>query len=264
MKSFEQMFFIGGLPRTGSSLLTAILSQNPDIISEGSSGLIGLIKNIENLFERDEGLIHSLQNTNRRYLNDNLLKSIPHFYYQERSAKYVVDKNRHWVHPAAIESIKEHITDDPKIIVMLRPIEEIAKSIYNIALENDDIQQAYAWMYGGDPLINPFDALKQGISIYKEHFLFVTYDQLVLDTKETISRIYDFLGIEKFKHNYKKVDSTNVQEGDYHLMGLHNIREKIKKRNIDVELPEELLNRAQYLQKDLEIAFKKAGLENVF
>jgi hypothetical protein len=39
MKSFEQMFFLAGLPRTGSSLLTNILSQNPDILSEGSSGL---------------------------------------------------------------------------------------------------------------------------------------------------------------------------------------------------------------------------------
>lgn len=264
MKSYEQMFFMGGLPRTGSSLLTAILSQNPDILSEGSSGFINLIKNVENIFEKDEGLNHALQNTNRRYVEKNILESIPHYYYGERSKKYVIDKNRHWVHPLAIETIKKYITDNPKIIVMLRPIEEIAKSIYNIALENDDIQQAYAWMYGGDPLINSFDALKQGLSTHKEHFLFVTYDQLVLDTKNTIDRIYNFLGIKKFKHNYKKVDSTNVQEGDYHLMGLHEIREKVGKRKIDVELPEELLNRAKYLQKDLEIAFKKAGLDDVF
>jgi phage shock protein A len=47
-------------------------------------------------------------------------------------------------------------------------------------------------------------------------------------------------------------------------MGLHEIREKIEKREKNVELPEELLNRALYLQKDLEIAFKKAGIENVF
>jgi len=264
MKSFEQMFFIGGLPRTGSSLLTAILSQNPDILSEGSSGLLGFLKNIENLLEKDQGLKHALQNTNRRYLEENLPKAIPHFYYQERSAKYVIDKNRHWTHPLAIESIKKHITDDPKIIVMLRPIKEIAESIYNIALENDDIQQAYAWMYVGDPLINSFDILKQGLATNKENFLFVTYDQLVSQTKKTIDRIYKFLDIPPFKHDYKKVDSTNVQEGDYHLMGLHDIREKVEKRKLDVELPEELLNRANYLQRDLEIAFEKAGIKNVF
>jgi hypothetical protein len=46
MKSFEQMFFLAGLPRTGSSLLTNILSQNPDILSEGSSGLLPIIQTI--------------------------------------------------------------------------------------------------------------------------------------------------------------------------------------------------------------------------
>lgn len=264
MKSFDKMFFIGGLPRTGSSLLTAILSENPDLLSEGTSGLLGLMKNIENIFEKDQGLKHSLQNTNRRYLEENFIKALPHFYYQERSAKYVIDKNRSWVHPLAVESIKEHITDNPKIVVMLRPIKEIAESIYNIAKENDNIQQAYAWMYGGDPLVVPFDSLKQSLSINKDHFLFVTYDQLVLDTEKTIDKIYDFFEIEKFNHTFDKVDSTNVQEGDYHLMGLHDIREEISKRELDVELPEELLNRANYLQKDLEIAFKKVGIEDVF
>jgi hypothetical protein len=37
MKSFEQIFFLSGLGRTGSSLLTALFSQNPDIASMGSS-----------------------------------------------------------------------------------------------------------------------------------------------------------------------------------------------------------------------------------
>jgi hypothetical protein len=49
MKSFEQMFFLAGLPRTGSSLLTNILSQNPDILSEGSSGLCITINTLDSL-----------------------------------------------------------------------------------------------------------------------------------------------------------------------------------------------------------------------
>jgi hypothetical protein len=49
MKSFENMFFLAGLPRTGSSLLTNILSQNPDILSEGSSGLSFTMSIMDNL-----------------------------------------------------------------------------------------------------------------------------------------------------------------------------------------------------------------------
>lgn len=264
MKSFEKMFFLAGLPRTGSSLLTAILSQNPDFLSEGTSGLLSLIKNVEVIFDRNESLAHALQNTNRRYVQENFTNFVPHFYYGERSAKYIIDKNRHWCHPFAIESIKKYITENPKIIVMLRPIKEIAESIYYIAKENDDISQAYAWMYGGDPLITPLEALKASLELNKENFLFITYDQLVLETNKTLDRIYSFLEVERFPHELDEIDSTNVQEGDYHLLGLHEIRETIGKRDKNVELPEDLLNRAQYLQKDLEIAFRKAGIENVF
>jgi sulfotransferase len=264
MKSFDNMFFLAGLPRTGSSLLTAILSQNPEFLSEGTSGLLSLIKNVEVIFERNEALKHALQNTNRRYVEENFTNFVPHFYYGERSAKYVIDKNRHWTHPMAIESAKKYITENPKIIVMLRPIKEIAESIFYIALDNDNIDQAYAWLYGGDPLISPLEALKQGLELYKENFLFVTYDQLVLETEKTLDRIYDFLEVERFPHDLSNIDSTNVQEGDYHLLGLHEIREKIEKRDKGVELPEDMLHRIEYLQKDLEMAFKKAGIKDVF
>lgn len=119
-------------------------------------------------------------------------------------------------------------------------------------------------MYGGDPLITPLEALKASLELNKEHFLFITYDQLVLETNKTLDRIYSFLEVERFPHELDEIDSTNVQEGDYHLLGLHEIRETIEKRDKNVELPEDLLNRAEYLQKDLKIAFKKAGIENVF
>ena len=39
----KQFVFLSGLPRTGSTLLSAILSQNPKIYSEGNSAVCQLM-----------------------------------------------------------------------------------------------------------------------------------------------------------------------------------------------------------------------------
>ena len=40
-------YFMAGLPRSGSTLLSALLNQNPDIHSEPSSPLCGMMFNLE-------------------------------------------------------------------------------------------------------------------------------------------------------------------------------------------------------------------------
>jgi hypothetical protein len=94
MKSFEQMFFLAGLPRTGSSLLTAILSENPDILSEGTSALIDLMWENQELFINHKPIVESIQNTKKYNVQKTLLKNIPHLYYLDNKRNFVIDKSR--------------------------------------------------------------------------------------------------------------------------------------------------------------------------
>jgi sulfotransferase len=94
MKSFENMFFLAGLPRTGSSLLTAILSENPDILTEGTSGLIDLMWENQKLFNENLTLKENIENTKKYNIKEILLKNIPHLYYLENKRNFVIDKNR--------------------------------------------------------------------------------------------------------------------------------------------------------------------------
>jgi sulfotransferase len=109
----------------------------------------------------------------------------------------------------------------------------------------------------------PLQNLKAGIEKYKDYFLFVNYSELLNKPKETMTRIYDFLEIEPFEHNFDDIEN-NYPEGDYDLPGLHEVRKKVSKRDTGVILEDDVLLWATYLQKDLEIAFKKAGINHVF
>ena len=263
MSNYEKMFFLSGLPRTGSNLLSAILSQNPKILSEGTSGMVHILAETEKLITTNEAIVHTLTNTNRLDLSETILKSIASIYYKETSAKYVIDKNRYWTNPVLINQIKKYITKDPKIIVMLRPIKEIIESLSYIAQKNDKMDWFYSVIRQGNPLMYPLEFLKAGVQENKRHFLFVNYKDLVNNPRGTINKVYKFLDIKPFAHDFEEV-IHKYPEGDYDIPGLHDVRKNISTRELNVELEERILEYANYLQKDLELVFKEAGINHVF
>ena len=262
MKSFEQMFFLAGLPRTGSSLLTNILSQNPDILSEGSSALSLIMGTLDNLWKNIIGLQHPITNTHREKDFIELLKNIPHEYYLKNKRKIVIDKNRSWSHNSNIEIIKEYITNNPKIIVMIRPIEEIVKSFFSL-YEKNNSQERKTFFQNTDPFISAFNALLDGILYHKENILPIFYSELLNQPQNTIKKIYNFLEIPEFTHNFERI-ATIFPEGDYHLPGLHEVRTSISKREINIELTEDEKAEVDYFQRKINIALEKAGIKHVF
>jgi hypothetical protein len=169
-----------------------------------------------------------------------------------------------------IEMIEKYITKKPKFIIMLRPIVEIFESLYYIAEKNNRIDWFYDNIFSGEILIKPLenirlilDEIQTQKNKYKDYFLFINYQDLVLNTKETIEKIYNFLEIPYFDHNFKKIHNL-FPEHDYGIKGLHEIRTTISKREKNVILPDRVLLYASYLQKDLEISFREAGINHVF
>lgn len=265
MKSFEQIFFLSGLGRTGSSLLTALFSQNPDIAAMGSSMMPEWWIEMSYTFDENQVMERTSINVgvDKAKIEETALSLLPHIYYQDLNKKIIIDKSRGWTHPKMIAMIEKYLTKKPKIIVMLRPIKEIIESLYYIAKKNDKMDWFYGVISGGDPLIIPLQNIKEGIEKYKEYFLFVNYKDLLNNPKKTIDRIYKFLELEPFKHNFDHIENK-FSEGDYELPGLHEVRTKVSKRDTGVVLEDRILLYAAYLQKDLEMSFKEAGIKHVF
>lgn len=235
----KQFFFIAGLPRSGSTLLSNILGQNPEIRAEGNSALPTLMW--ESQITCDVSALEQVM-ANRKFpaLKNKLLSELPYIYYADAREPIIFDKCRRWCSIENMHMIKQHITENPKVVVLVRPIDEIVKSFIHLHRVNN---KPY------NPINDLFDRQKNGIlidSIYSvrdainmggESFLFVKYSDFVADPKQTLDKIYEFCAIKPFKHVFDNIEDRNLEDDAvYGLVGMHSIRPSIAKSSYDVDL----------------------------
>jgi sulfotransferase len=211
------MIFLSGLPRTGSTLLTSILSQNPDIHAEGNSAVCQL------MWDMQQSCLNSEQlKANRRYWDiDAFVSAIPKIYYRDTKRKIIVDKCRSWTLPPNLEMIKKYIIKDPKIIVMTRPVDEIVSSFERL---DRSYTKENLLIPGSEPIMRSLDGVNYAKENNNGEFLFVEYRDLINNPLKTISDIYKFCGWKLFKHNFKKIDSYFKEDDSiYGIQDMHKI-----------------------------------------
>ena len=94
MKSFDKFVGLSGLPRSGSTLLSSILSQNPSIHSEGTSAVCQLMW--DTLCSCIDNCSQQLTANDKMHKINDFLHYVPHIYYQGITESIVVDKCRAW------------------------------------------------------------------------------------------------------------------------------------------------------------------------
>lgn len=243
----KQFYFMSGLPRSGSTLLTALLNQNPNIHASTNSPLLDTIHYTEE---------YLLKNSEQYKANPKpecahkVLSSIPNNYYFNTPGNIIVDKSRGWVNQ--IEHIKDYITKEPKIICPVRDIHDIISSFLyliqkssttsfideglierNIPITNDNRADYLMSSEGSIGLC--YHALSEAYRKGNDKYLLlVDYDDLIKNPQQQLNRIYEFLEIPKFTHNFDSV-KTKEDEDDsvYQLEDMHTVRDKVEKIHRD-------------------------------
>jgi sulfotransferase len=242
--------FIGlsGLPRSGSTLLSSILSQNPDIHAEGNSALCQLMWDLQ---QSCRGPAHEqIVGNNRIHTEKDVISALPYQYYKNVNSSIVFDKCRSWTHPLNLEMLYRYFNNKPKVIVLERPLHEVVRSFASLRIKNnyhgDDIDSLL--IPNSEPIMRSFECMQFAKKNNNGEFLFITYKDLVEDTKSTISKIYDFCEIDLFNHYFD--DIVNIYpENDavYELNGQHDIRPKIGYRDLEFKLSDEIIQRCNDL-----------------
>lgn len=253
--SFTQFVCLGGLPRSGSTLLSALLSQNPEIHAEGNSAVCQLMWDMQQscLSTAKEQLLAN----NRQSTIKDIISQIPHIYYKNNPSheKIVVDKCRSWTIPANIDLLRNYIDQDIKIIVLERSILEIIASFVKLYKDNNvdatnlALLEAKLLMPSSEPIMRSI----AGINWAKRNnqnntFIFINYNDLINDTAATIAKIYTFCGWKPFTHDFTNV-VIKYHENDevYGLRGQHKIRKTIKKRENSVTLMDETIRKCKMI-----------------
>lgn len=239
----DNIVFLSGLPRTGSTLLTSILSQNSKIHTEGNSALCQLMWDMQVSCWNTEQII------NKPEIKDRLLNKLPEIFY-ENIDNVIIDKCRSWTLPANIELIEKYINPNYKMIVMVRPIVDIVKSfVYIRQMNNWDNPEKGLLDKDSEPIMRSLNGVKHAQQINTGQFLFVQYDDLLDNTKETLKRIYEFCGWQNFKHNLNNIINLKPENDEVlEMTGLHDIRPTISRRNIPIKLSDSLYKEALSLE----------------
>jgi sulfotransferase len=196
-----------------------------------------------------------------------IISSVLEIYYSDIEKPVIFDKNRSWVD--RLHYINGYFGIEPKVLYPVRNIDEILTSFISMNRRNpytgegkisfiDEILIKSNQPLNDDSrcrmLSGPMGILGQSYNGLKTIFEqgkqkaihLIEYDDLMNNPKETMKKIYDFLGEEYFEHNFEKVENIH-RENDkevYGLSDMHEVRGKVCKTSQKPEdvLPENILN----------------------
>jgi len=244
--------FISGLPRSGSTLLAALLRQNPRFEAGMSGPLAGLFGALlGEMSARNEYSVFIDDAKRRR-----ILRGLFDDFYADCPAEVIFDTNRGW---CALMPAIAQLFPDAKVIACVREMPWVIDSIERLIQRNVFTPSSiFNYSPGGTVFTRangiaaqngmvggPYDALKQACyGAQRDRLLLVQYETLTADPTTTMDAIYDFLGEPVFEHDFAHI-SYDVTEFDERAgtPGLHTVGPMVKAEQRETLLPPELFER---------------------
>ncbi len=251
---------MAGLPRSGSTLLSAILNQNPDIYVTPSVDTNFLILSLYKTSQVSETYHSGFAPEGYQ----NVMAKLPDVFYEHIDKRYIIDKNRNWGTPENIE-VAELFAENVRIICPVRPILEILASFVRLADKNPD---NFIDKFVSDYPVSQFrpknDARCDAMMAANHHiemnifslassldprhqgkFHFVAYDDLVSKPEKVIEAIYSFLQIPKFEHTYENLRWPLMpnEAKVFGIPNMHEVRSKIDRSKTDTSILSEYVHK---------------------
>ena len=249
----KQYYFLSGFFRSGNTVLSAILNQNPKIHSSPISGLIEHINQSDLISENFESCVLNEEDKKKSKF---LISKMMEIYYSNINKPIIIDRNKVWLFPANIELIKQYVNPKPKIIFTTRPILEMVVSFISINKPSIIVEMNNSNFIKNtkislnDNLANFLLSDFSKFGITRKLFLnsidnpnnkdiihIVKYENIIDNPKKTIDSIYDFLKIKKFNHDFNNI--TQNEKYDESLLNLsnnlHKVRKTISRSNLKIE-----------------------------
>ena len=245
--------FISGLPRSGSTLLAAILNQNPAFKAAMSSPVFNVFHAaIGAMGTSNEYAIFLDQDQKSR-----ILRGILDGYYADAPAPVIFDTNRMWT--ARLPALRL-LYPEARIIACVRNPAWILDSIENLIRKNPlDATRMFGTQAEqisvfarADGLIDKQRLIGSAYHALKEAYygadasamLVLNYDTLVSHPKDALALIYQFLNEPLFAHDFDSV-TYQAEAFDSQLLakGLHDVTGRVEPRPRPSILPPDLFKR---------------------
>lgn len=247
MKTYH---FITGLPRSGSTLLTTILNQNPRFHSSITDPLATFVKGMLETLQTEPGMKTEFPEERRA----NSIRGMIDGAYTHIDKPVIFNTNRAWTY---LTSQVKHIYPKSKMIVCVRDINWVLDSLETIHRKNplspntvtggpgkSVYERCEAYMDAQGIVGFPYVGIKQAITgDERDMLMLVEYNDLVKTPEKTIKAVYSFLGEEYYEHDFNNVEA-NWDEYDKEIgVPFHRVRKKIAFNERNTILPPDILNK---------------------
>lgn len=232
----KKFHFISGLPRSGSTLLSTILNQNPKFYADISSPLARFVRAV--ITESHAGPGYQLQCNEQKRIK--LIQGLVENYHYDTTADVCFNTNRGWTSLLDVLSITN---PNAKMICCVRDINWILDSFETLFRKNpfsiskmysqDEATTVYtrcdALMAPGHTVRFAGDSLHEAVTGPNANKIFlVEYNQLAKNPEQVMKALYNFIGEPYFEHDFNNVEASYDEfDIDANIKGLHTIRKGV-------------------------------------
>lgn len=233
----KQYQFITGLPRAGTTLLSAILNQNPKFQASISGPLARFTRAIIDQSSAMSGYRHQCPVEKRLKIIHGIFDN----YYDDVSKDVFFDTNRGW---SSLTPLIKTLYPKSKIIMCVRDLPWVLDSFEQLFRKNAldkslmvpeeysaTVYERCDYLMRTDSTVGfAYQSLKQAITSNEKPSIFILeYEQLCKNPEGMIKALYNFIGQPHFAHDFDNVESSYDEfDQDVNLSGLHSTRKKVE------------------------------------
>ena len=252
MKSY---YFISGLPRSGSTLLSGILKQNPDFYADIASPVQGLTGNSIDVITSGENNLNITEDQRK-----NLMYGVFDGYYKHIEKPVIFDSSRDWTKKTpflkALFPYTKILCPVRDIVSILNSFETLlSKNYFHTKQINEKIFSENIFIRTQElferEIINYCSFLLEGCAMNPEMIMLINYENLCKTPEKTMREVYEFLERPYYSHDFENVEYSNENfDKSCNLKDLHTVKRKVEYNPPRCILPPEIIKK--YTEMNME------------
>ena len=244
--------FISGLPRSGSTMLSAILKQNPRFHSSISDPFLNVVKGMI----ETTGFAYDVKHEVTDEMRKNMATALFDGYYKHIEKPVCFNTNRGWTYQTPLLS---NLFPKSKILVCVRDIGWVLDSFEVAHRKNPLGVDMFAGGPGGsvyqrcenymniyDGMVGaPYAGIKQAITSNEQNMLMIIeYNEFCKNPKGYMKAIYNFIDEDYYEHDFNKVEGKWEMVDKEIGVELHTVKPKVEFKERKTIIPPDIW--AQY------------------
>ena len=247
----QKLFFQSSMPRSLSTMFQNIMGQNPDFHVTPTDGLLELVYAARANYTSSPEFKAQDSVLMEKAFKGFCYGGVTGYAQSLTDKPYVLIKSRGW---GVYRGFLDWFYPNPKVICMVRNLKDVVASYEKIYRKNPQIhdpirndsdsrgttlhKRVDEWMHPSNTIGRATERIFEMIRLgYDDKILFVKAEDLCLYPETELTRIYQYLEIPHFTHDFDNIQQITTEDDNVYGLGngLHTIRPKLEMKPSDAD-----------------------------